>query len=77
MMVIAVETEPTFRSGRPEMLFEGSYATNPLTPGFQYYDISPDGKKFLMVKPSEQESSQIHIVENWFEELKRLVPTGE
>ncbi len=45
--------------------------------GFQYYDISPDGKRFLMIKASEQEVTvtQINVVLNWFEELKRLVPT--
>jgi len=56
MMVVAVEPGPTFKSGRPEVLFEGSYAINPLVPGFQYYDISPDGQRFLMVKPSSLET---------------------
>ena len=39
-------------------------------------DGTPDGQQFLMVKPSEQEATQIHVVLNWFEELKRRVPTG-
>jgi Tol biopolymer transport system component len=44
MKVVSVETEPTFRAGRPEVLFEGSYVTTRLgTGGYQYYDISPDG----------------------------------
>jgi hypothetical protein len=42
------------------------------------YDVSPDGQRFLMVKASEQEqaSTQINVVLNWLEELKRRVPTG-
>jgi len=40
----------------------------------QYYDISPDGQRFVMVKEEGRET-QIHVVLNWFEELKRLVPT--
>jgi len=40
----------------------------------QYYDISPDGQRFLMIK-REQAPAQINIILNWFEELKRLVPT--
>jgi hypothetical protein len=39
------------------------------------YDVSLDGQRFLMVKPVGQaEATQINVVQNWFEELKRLVP---
>ena len=79
MLLVSVETEPTFRAGRPEVLFEGSYATSiPFNVvGYQYYDISPDGQRFLMIKQSEQvRDTQINVVLNWFEELKRLVPTN-
>ncbi|MDA2934798.1 hypothetical protein MYX82_10720, partial [Acidobacteria bacterium AH-259-D05] len=76
LMVVAVETEPSFQAGKPRVLFEGVYATNPLLQGHRYYDISPDGQRFLMVKNVDRdEEAQINIVLNWFEELKRLVPT--
>ena len=43
------------------------------------YDVSPNSEHFLMVKLSatteEGSQSDVVIVENWFEELKRLVPT--
>jgi hypothetical protein len=44
-------------------------------------DIAPDGHRFLMIKESgaaEDRSApaQIHVVLNWFEELKARVPTG-
>ena len=47
--------------------------------GFQHYDISRDGKRFLMIKEEElpEAEGQINIVLNWFEELKRLLSTGE
>ena len=43
------------------------------------YDVSPDGKRFLMIKPggrAEQTAAppSLIVVQNWFEELKRLVP---
>jgi len=40
------------------------------------YDVSPGGQRFVMVKTAENTvtSSQINIVVNWFEELKRRVP---
>jgi Tol biopolymer transport system component len=65
-----------FSAGTPRMLFEGPYLP---TPGsLPNYDVSPDGQRFLMVKPTEQEAAatQIHVVLNWFEELKRRVPVG-
>ena len=75
LMAVSVQTDPTFRAGRPEVLFQGPYqgAGNPA--GLQYYDISPDGERFLMTKTAVQEAGQINVVLNWFEELKRLVPT--
>jgi hypothetical protein len=44
------------------------------------YDVSPDGQRFLMLKPSEQAQAaptQINVVLNWFEELKQRVPAGK
>ncbi len=74
MMAVSIQTEPTFRAGRPEVLFEGSYVKTQFMIGKQYYDISPDGQRFLMIK-AEGSTAQINVVLNWFEELKRLVPT--
>jgi hypothetical protein len=41
------------------------------------YDVSPDGERFLMLKPGAPPAqlTQITFVQNWIEELKRLVPT--
>jgi hypothetical protein len=50
---------------------------------FATWDISPDGKRFLMMKETGAAASaggrsrKINLVVNWFEELKRLVPTGK
>ncbi len=75
MMAVSVETEPTFGAEKPEVLFEGSYLSSESDPEFQYYDISPDGQRFLMIKEEQTTTAQINVVLNWFEELKRLVPT--
>ena len=79
MMAVDITTEPSFSAGKPKMLFEGHYfsATGALFPEF---DVSPDGQRFLMLKPVTQEQAaptQINVVLNWTEELKRLVPTGK
>jgi hypothetical protein len=44
------------------------------------WDISPDGKRFLMIKPpgiqasASEEPRKIIVVLNWLEELKQRVP---
>ena len=74
VMVASVETNPTFSAGRPRVLFEGNYYTSDRASGYRYYDISPDGQRFLLIK-EESNQGQINVVLNWFEELQRLVPT--
>ena len=77
MMAVDVTVQPTFSAGKPRTLFEGPYLPTPRS--FPDYDVSPDGQRFLMLKPSEQTSSltQIVVVQNWFEELKQKVPAGK
>jgi serine/threonine-protein kinase len=77
MMAVDIATQPGFAAGRPRVLFEGRY--NPAQGTTPNYDVSPDGQRFLMIKPSEAGEvapTQINVVLNWFEELKRRVPTG-
>ena len=78
MMSVDIATQPGFAADKPRMLFEGRYEPPPFP--IANYDVAPDGQRFLMVKPSEQEQSaltQINVVLNWFEELKQKVPTGK
>ena len=78
MMAVDIATQPGFAASKPRMLFEGPYEPTPVT--FPNYDVSPDGQRFLMLKPSEQEQAaptQINVVLNWFEELKQKAPTGK
>jgi eukaryotic-like serine/threonine-protein kinase len=78
MMAVEIATLPGFAAGTPRMLFEGRYDLAPVPT--VNYDVSPDGQRFLMLKPSESAvaaPTQINIVLNWFEELKQKVPTGK
>ncbi len=77
MMAVDITAQASFAAGKPRQLFEGHYLT-----GGGYaranYDVSPDGQRFLMLRPVEGEQAaptQINVVLNWTEELKRLVPT--
>ena len=69
---VEVSTKPTFSIGTRKLLFNGPYIN---VSGYSY-DISPDGKQFLLLKPvsSARTSTRLKVVKNWFEEVKRLVP---
>jgi Tol biopolymer transport system component len=78
MMAVEISTLGGFSAGTPRFLFEGLYKRNP-TPTGADYDVALDGQHFLMIKSVEQATAatEINIVLNWFEELKRKVPTGK
>lgn len=71
-MAVDVQTGSAFSAGTPRLLFTGRYLPSPNS--VSGYDISPDGKRFLKVQPTnpEQAGSQINVVIHWFEELNRL-----
>jgi Tol biopolymer transport system component len=71
LMVVEVNTEGAPTLGRPKLLFENLSLR-------QGYDVSPDGQRFIMVEEAEPKGAQVQLilVQNWFEELKRLVPVN-
>jgi len=74
MMAVDITTQPSFSAGTPYLLFEGQYYfQSGVAPA--NYDVTPDGQQFIMINTDVEEARQINVVLNWFEELKRLVPT--
>jgi serine/threonine-protein kinase len=72
-MVADVTTTPAFTASRPRLMFtlrtlSGNNVTN--------YDVSPDGQTFVMMDSGEDEraAQQVMLLQNWFDELKRLAP---
>jgi eukaryotic-like serine/threonine-protein kinase len=77
VMSVPVTTTSTVTFGKPNKLFEGQYFFGPQG---RTYDVSADGQRFLMFKLTSATgdpapSAQMILVQNWFEELKRRVPT--
>jgi serine/threonine protein kinase/Tol biopolymer transport system component len=74
VMTARTTTTPSFKTNTPQLLFEGVYdkgkASRPA------YDVTADGRRFLMVKTGDNESAptRFEVVLGWFEELKRRVP---
>jgi len=76
-MSVPVETGTSFKAGSPTVVFRGDY---PVIQNGTQYSVTPDGKRFLMIKDAAVKPGagappqQINIVLNWIEELKQRVP---
>jgi hypothetical protein len=71
MMAVDVEMVGEVKLGEPKVLFE--------MPGFlDRFDVTPDGQRFVMIEEGESQPAPAHLVlvQNWGEELKRLVPAN-
>jgi serine/threonine protein kinase len=79
VIAVPVKTDPIFSPETAKVLFRGKYFYAGPVVG-TLWDISPDGKRFLMIKEQGTTASggsgprKINIVINWFEELKQRVP---
>jgi hypothetical protein len=77
---VPVQTDPTFQPGRTGTLFRGTYVTFLWAADIHPWDISPDGKRFPMMKeagstaPTAGGPRKINIALNRLEELKQRVP---
>jgi len=76
VMSVPVETGGhTFSYGNAVKLFEGPYVTERIAGGdARSYALSPDGARFLMMKEPDPPPTQVVVISNWIEEVKRLLP---
>ena len=72
-MVVRISTSPQLKWEPPQSAFVTDYVD---TPGLSY-DVSSDGRYLYVVKSANPpDPTRLVVVQNWFEELERLVPTG-
>lgn len=74
LMSVSLDPEPgngALRPTRPEVVFEGRFALG--QSGNRYYDIHPDGDRFLMLQAAgpDPQRPRINVVLNWFSELEQ------
>ncbi len=77
LMSVRVDAKTTWSAGNPAKLFDESYFHGAAAGSARSYDMSADGRRFLMIKPGGSESldsAAFIVVQHWFEELKRLAP---
>ena len=77
LMDVSVEHESaaSFTPGMPVKLLDGRYYVGGSIYVGRTYDVSPDGRRFLMMKLDSMTPTSIVVVLNWTEELKRLLPS--
>jgi Tol biopolymer transport system component len=75
LMAVDVRTAPAVAFGQPVMLARRIF--HGLALGERWFDATPDGTKVLAQIPDgkDPQSWQFEVVLNWFNELKRNVPT--
>jgi serine/threonine-protein kinase len=75
ILSVPVQYGTTLVAGRPQVLFEAAMEA---TLSGRPYDVTPDGR-FMIIRRGPEESGggapDLKVVLNWFEELRRLVPT--
>jgi len=76
-MAVRVSGNTKWADTSPSRVLDARYFTGVPRAG-RNYDISPDGKRFLMIKSgggTEGGLTRLVVVQHFDEELKRLVPT--
>jgi serine/threonine-protein kinase len=81
LMLVGVEHVSSWLATTPTLLVKEGYYTSPSTFLGLTYDIAPDGRRFLMIKNADgvrqpAAPPSVIVVQNWSEELKRLVPAN-
>jgi len=65
LMALSITSEATLSAGAPVALFR----TDRLSAGF---DVTPDGKRFVVVRSEEDRTAQtVTVVQNWFAEFRQ------
>ena len=80
-MAAEVTLGTSARVGRPRELFPDSAYVQALAGpgGLRQYDVGPDGRLLLIRRvrtTTTDDNAHLVVVENWLDELERLVPTG-
>ena len=80
VLSVPITTEPTLTPGTPTVVFEGQFLAG--FAGQRSFDVEPGGEQFVAIRLGDvagggegAEPSSTILVQNWFEELQRLVPT--
>ncbi len=79
MFSVPVKTAPKLDVGTPVQLFQGHYYISPSGSPRAQYDVSADGRRFLMLAPATPATStgdrpHVVVVQHWFDEVMSKIP---
>lgn len=78
--LLAVDFNPNnFRIGGERIVLDNvGFPTMDAYGEFRFYDVAPDGQRFIvLLEDLGPESAKMMVVENWLEELRQKVTTGK
>ena len=79
VVTVTVDLGPPLAVGSSAVVFERAFEGR-LGHGAPNYEVAVDGSRFLMSHDADLASiasTQLHVVQNWFEELKARVPPAD
>jgi Tol biopolymer transport system component len=75
MWAVPVVAGAEFSASSPRLVFKGNYPSPGV--GVRPYDVTTD-RRFVLIKPEvappKEAAREIVVIENWFQELRRLAP---
>ncbi len=74
MMAVGISSERGLNLGIPAPVFD--FSSNFLGGIVRNHDLHPDDDRFLIAITPELKSERLIYIQNWLDEVERLVPTG-
>ena len=74
-MSVTIRSQSPFRVDPPRVMFRASPGEYDATTPLRRWDVSPDGKRFLLmrVQAADRPVTTVNVVLNWIDELKPRV----
>ena len=73
IMVVDVQISPEIALSEPRVFYEGEF----VNVGGRSYDISPDGKRALVIAQPEDTTRSIRLITNWLDKVEQTVSASE
>jgi Tol biopolymer transport system component len=75
LMAVDVSAGPRFSVTSPRLLFEGGFdETRQAVADSHLFDVTPDGRQFVMLKSDVAPATSFNVILNWFATLRGRVP---
>jgi hypothetical protein len=70
--VATLQTTPSFTVLSRAEAFEGSIQYDIISPLYAFFDVSPDGKHFALLRPAPGNETRLVVVHGWQHELQKV-----